>query len=105
MNLNELTRNELQDEISDLKSSMEIPGHTCPHINYVLDNLKEANKIIKNNRRYSSVEEFSDAIEMALAGSSEELEIIRTANDRLRELGKTWYKFSISLTKYFEDLR
>ena len=71
------------EEKIKLKNDPVIPDATCPHIDHILSMLDEIQKhTTGGDRRYN---------EMLLESMRTELELVRRANELLRESSSFWY--------------
>jgi archaellum component FlaC len=72
-----------------------IPDITCPSIDRIKKDLKDALYEAKNiSRNIEDVDHVSHMICYNVDAASEGLEDLRKQNEQLRDLGKEWYKFA-----------
>lgn len=96
--------------IAELKESLgEIPENTCPSIDELI---KDHNKIIKelaylekNSRHYDNVDDFVKDFPSYHTSDVEGIaEELRKKNEKLRELGREWYKFALETKSFITQL-
>lgn len=102
------TKEYISEKLEEWKEEAgQIPDLTCPDINKLIDELskyaKEIDYYKRNAKYYETPEELMDDIPDFYVGDIiDTLENLRGSNEKLREIGKLWYKNCMELIKIVE---
>lgn len=78
--------------VPDLKEDAgDIPGNTCPDIDKLIVAVRKVLKACNQAQHYDSIDDLVSEIQYELYDVEDQLECLRTSNDRLREIGAYWY--------------
>lgn len=98
---------DIEDDFSYLERALSIPGYTCPNIDNVIKRVNNAEAMsisIQKEDNIESAHSLAFDIEYELSWVENEMEQIRSDNERLRELGVNWHKQAKSCMVKLEEL-
>lgn len=83
----------LSDAVAAQKRTQVIPPETCPLIDKAIKAVEKSEQLAAKVNKHADEKELRDTlweIEYTLSGLTDTLEVIRTHNATLRQLGKDW---------------